>query len=77
MEQGVKIVLNWFRNNNKKEGEIITAQQLLNLRTRYSIQEKIDLNKTIQELKDRGYLRENSKQQLALTDIGEREIYQY
>jgi DNA phosphorothioation-dependent restriction protein DptG len=77
MEQDVKIVLNWFRNNNKREGEIITAQQLLNLRTRYSIQGKIDLNKTIQELKDRGYLRENSKQQLALTDIGEREIYQY
>ena len=77
MEQGVKIVLNWFRNNNKREGEIITAQQLLNLRTRYSIQGIIDLNKTIQELKDRGYLRENSKQQLALTDIGEREIYQY
>ena len=77
MEQGVKIVLNWFRNNNKKEGEIITDQQLLYLRTRYSIQEKIDFNKTIQELKDRGYLRENSKQQLALTDIGEREIYQY
>ena len=40
MEQGVKIVLNWFRNNNKREGEIITAQQLLNLRTRYSIQGK-------------------------------------
>ena len=77
MEQDVKIVLNWFRDNNKKEGEIITAQQLLNLRTRYSIQEKIDLNKTIQELKDRGYMRENSKQQLALTDIGEREIYKY
>ena len=77
MEQDVKIVLNWFRNNNKREGEIITAQQLLNLRTRYSIQGIIDLNKTIQELKDRGYLRENSKQQLALTDIGEREIYQY
>ena len=77
MEQDVKIVLNWFRNNNKREGEIITAQQLLNLWTRYSIQGKIDLNKTIQELKDRGYLRENSKQQLALTDIGEREIYQY
>ena len=77
MEQDVKIVLNWFRNNNKREGEIITAQQLLNLRTRYSIQGKIDLNKTIQEIKDRGYLRENSKQQLALTDIGEREIYQY
>ena len=76
MEQDVKIVLNWFRNNNKREGEIITAQQLLNLRTRYSIQGKIDLNKTIQELKDRGYLRENSKQQLALTDKGERAIYQ-
>ena len=60
MEQDVKIVLNWFRNNNKREGEIITAQQLLNLRTRYSIQGIIDLNKTIQELKDRGYLRENS-----------------
>ena len=59
MEQDVKIVLNWFRNNNKREGEIITAQQLLNLRTRYSIQGKIDLNKTIQELKDRGYLRKN------------------
>ena len=40
MEQDVKIVLNWFRNNNKREGEIITAQQLLNLRTRYSIQGK-------------------------------------
>lgn len=77
MEQGVKIVLNWFRNNNKKEGEIITDQQLLILLPRDSIQERMDFNKTIQELKERGYLRENSKQQLALTDIGEREIYQY
>ena len=77
MEQGVKIVLNWFRNNNKREGEIITDQQLLYLRTQYSIQEKIYFNKTIQELKERGYLRENSKHQLTLTDIGERESYQY
>ena len=77
MEQGVKIVLNWFRNNNKKEGEIITDQQLLILLPRDSIQERMDFNKTIQELKERGYLRENSKHQLTLTDIGERESYQY
>lgn len=76
MEQGVKIVLNWFRDNNKKAGDIITDQQLLNLLTRYNIQERIDYDNTIKDLIDIGYLKINSKRLLALTPKGEMEIYQ-
>lgn len=76
MEQGVKIVLNWFRDNKKKAGDIITDQQLLNLLTRYNIQERIDYDNTIKDLIDIGYLKINSKRLLALTPKGEMEIYQ-
>lgn len=75
MEQGVRIVLDWFRNSNKREGDIITLQQLIHVLPRISEQDRIDCYATIQELKDRGYLKENSKHQLALTDVGERELY--
>ena len=76
MEQGVKKVLDWFKNNNKREGAIITDQQLLNVLPRISEAYRKDYDETIQKLIDRGYLRKNSKQQQALTDIGERAIYQ-
>ena len=76
MEQGVKKVLDWFKNNNKREGAIITDQQLLSVLPRISEAYRKDYDETIQKLIDRGYLRKNSKQQLALTDIGERAIYQ-
>ena len=75
MEQGVRIVLNWFRNNNKREGDIISSQQLINVLPRISEQDRINYNETIKELIESGYLNENSKYQLALTDKGERELY--
>lgn len=76
MEQGVIIVLDWFKKNNRREGDIITPQQLMSILPRINEADRKKYIKTIQELIERGYLRENSKQQLALTAKGEMAIYQ-